>query len=74
MMRAFSLAEAREWLQATLAGARTDAGELWFDGVSTELHSTHQIVEVKLCFSLVDISNMGVTDSEIVPNFVRKCH
>ena len=36
MMRAFSLAEAREWLQATLAGARTDAGELWFDGVSTD--------------------------------------
>ncbi len=39
MMRAFSLAEAREWLQATLAGARTDAGELWFDGVSTDTRS-----------------------------------
>ena len=39
MMRAFSLAEARQWLQATLAGPRTDAGELWFDGVSTDTRS-----------------------------------
>src|SRR5690554_5243274 len=36
MMRAFSLAEAQGFLQATLAGAPVDADTLRFDGVSTD--------------------------------------
>ncbi|GGC82340.1 UDP-N-acetylmuramoyl-tripeptide--D-alanyl-D-alanine ligase [Marinobacter halophilus] len=39
MMRAFSLAQARDWLQATMAGTPADADSIRFDGVSTDTRS-----------------------------------
>ncbi len=39
MMRAFSLAEAHEWLQAAVAGARADVESTTFSGVSTDSRS-----------------------------------
>ncbi|MBE0484917.1 UDP-N-acetylmuramoyl-tripeptide--D-alanyl-D-alanine ligase [Marinobacter sp.] len=36
MMRDFSLAEARDWLQAELAGTAVDIGAIQFEGVSTD--------------------------------------
>ncbi|MGC8121610.1 UDP-N-acetylmuramoyl-tripeptide--D-alanyl-D-alanine ligase [Marinobacter sp. VGCF2001] len=39
MMRAFSLVEARQWLQATPAGSRVNPADIWFDGVSTDTRS-----------------------------------
>ncbi len=39
MMRAFSLAEARDWLKAGLAGDSVDPAAVWFKGVSTDTRS-----------------------------------
>lgn len=39
MMRAFSLAEARDWLQATVAGSVAALDAVRFDGVSTDTRS-----------------------------------
>lgn len=39
MMRAFTLAEARDWLQAALAGGLVEPGSIRFDGVSTDTRS-----------------------------------
>ncbi|MFO8142167.1 MAG: UDP-N-acetylmuramoyl-tripeptide--D-alanyl-D-alanine ligase [Marinobacter sp.] len=39
MMRAFSLAQARDWLKAAMAGAPVDAESIRFDGISTDTRS-----------------------------------
>jgi len=49
MMRAFLLAEARDWLQASMAGPDVDAHELQFSGVSTD---TRAITEGQLFVAL----------------------